>query len=168
MGNTVSGPDDIELQREADDAFRELGISHRFTLAQLLRHVEAKREAAIIVKPVTGMKQGQLSGLWLSMPGVELILHADTESLLHREQIILHELAHMVLGHEKLMEDPGHLSALLPDLAPDRVAKVLARCEHGDEHEIVAEALADLFAQAIARSRRDQRSEPLAFGDIFG
>lgn len=164
----MSAADVTELEQQADQAYRDLGVSRRFTLDELLKHMEQQRDAAIIVKPVQGLKTGHLSGLWFSMPGVELILHANTTSALHREQIILHELAHMALGHEKLMEDPAHLAALLPDLAPERVARVLARCEHGEEHEIVAEALADLFAQAIARSRRDQRSEPLNFGDVFG
>ena len=164
----MSAADVLELERQAERAYTGLGMSRQFTLDELLAHMEEQREAAIIVKPVEGMTHGELTGLWFSMPGIELILHANTGSALHREQIILHELAHMALGHEKLMDDPGHLAALLPDLAPARIAKVLARCEHGEEHEIVAEALADLFAQAIARSRRGQRAEPLNFGDVFG
>ena len=157
-----------QLERQAREAYKGLSVPHQLTLDELICRVEDERGTAIVVKPVEGLSSGQLSGLWMAMPAIDLILHADTASVLHREQIILHELAHMVLGHEKLMEDTKHAGSLMPDLDPELVSRVLARCEHGEEHEIVAEALADMFARAIARTRRGERIEPLNFKGVFG
>lgn len=156
------------LRTEAAAAFHALDVPQDLTLEGLRELLEEDRGKSIVVKPVKGLGANQVSGLWFSLPETDLILHADTVSPLHREQIILHEFAHMVLGHERLMEDAHHLASLLPDLNPSMVSRCLARCQRQTAPEIVAESLADLFADALARARRAGRGEPLNFRGIFG
>lgn len=40
-----------------------------------------------------------LCALWRATETDDLVLHVRTDSTLHRQQFILHELAHMILGH---------------------------------------------------------------------
>lgn len=130
--------------------------------------VEDDRGKKIVIQPANTLGGDQVSGLWLSTPDTELILHAETGSAIHSQQIILHELAHMILGHDKLMKNGDFSRSLLPDLDSDLVVKALARCEHLDDVEVAAETLADMLASKLSTSRRLQYPEPLYFQDIFG
>ncbi|WP_138445233.1 hypothetical protein [Sinomonas susongensis] len=157
-----------QLRGQAAAAFRDLDVPERLTLEALRQLLEDDRGKEIVIREVSELGRNQISGLWLSFPATDLILHAETASPLHREQIILHEFAHMALNHERLMDEEDHLATLLPDLSPDLVSKCLARCQRHTEPEIVAESLADLFADALARTRRAGRVEPRNFRGIFG
>ena len=156
------------LQREAAAAFEALDPPEQLTLDSLTLLVEEHRGKKILIRSVPHLGADRISGLWLTLPNVELVLHAETGSTLHREQIILHELAHMVLRHDLLDGHDGHVSSLLPDLDPGTVARVLARCDRQAAPEVAAEALADLVIAAIARGRRARRPEPLNFRGVFG
>lgn len=157
-----------DLRRQAAAAFRALDAPEDLTVESLQQLLEEDRGKEIIVRQVKSLGRDQVSGLWFSLPTTDLVLHAETSSPLHREQIILHEFAHMALRHERLMGDEEHLASLLPDLSPSMVARCLARCKRQTEPEIVAESLADQFAAALARTRRAGRIEPLKFRDVFG
>lgn len=156
------------LQREATEAFAALDPPKQLTLDSLTALVEEHRGRKILIRSVPHLGADRISGLWLSLPNVELVLHAETGSKLHREQIILHELAHMVLRHDLLDGQDGHVASLLPDLDPRTVARVLSRCDRQSEPEVAAESLADVFAAALARGRRAERTEPLNFRGVFG
>lgn len=156
------------LRRQAVSAFHALDVPEELTLASLRQLLEEDRGKEIVVREVKHLGRDQVSGLWFSLPDTDLILHAETASALHREQIILHEFAHMALNHERLMGSEEHLTSLLPDLSPAMVSRCLARCKRQSEPEIVAESLADLFASALARTRRAGRVEPGNFRGVFG
>lgn len=145
-----------------------LGLPRRFDFDELLAAVEAYRGRTIDIRSVPSLNNDQLTGLWLSLPQKELILHAETRSPLHREQIVLHELAHMILGHDLVTDDHTGPDLLFPDLSPDLVRKALTRCDKRDRIESDAEALADRLAATIARARRVRAREPRNFGSIFG
>jgi hypothetical protein len=156
------------LRQQVSAVFAALDPPAELTLESLKGLVEQQRGRKIVIRSVPHLGADHVSGLWLTLPNAELVLHAATSSELHREQIILHELAHMVLQHDLVQGEDGHVSSLLPDLDRDTVSRVLARCDRRAEPEVAAELLADLFAAAIARGRRAQRSEPLNFRGIFG
>ncbi|GAB4098647.1 hypothetical protein [Sinomonas halotolerans] len=156
-----------DLRGQAVAAFRDLEVPDSVTFESLRELLEEDRGKRIVIRPVRHLGQDRVSGLWLSLPRTDLILHAETASELHRQQIILHEFAHMVLDHG-LREDGTQFAALLPELDPEVVARCLARCQDHSHEEVAAEALADLFAAAIARTRRASRDEPLNFRGVFG
>jgi DNA-directed RNA polymerase specialized sigma54-like protein len=156
-----------QIQLAASEALHRLDIPAGLTLDELQLIVEDDRGKSIAIKQVKSLGNDQLSGLWLSLPDTELILHAET-SPIHRQQIILHEFAHMLLGHDELMQDSKYVRSLLPDLDNDMVVKALSRCDHLDDIEVAAESLADMLAARLATSRRLSQQEPLNFGKIFG
>ncbi|MGO8685782.1 MAG: DUF6545 domain-containing protein [Candidatus Dormibacteria bacterium] len=105
------------------------------------------------------------SGAWLRTAGGDVILIDREASPLHRDHILAHELAHILLGHDQ--PDGGSTSMILPDLDPAVVRGVLARHHYRDAEEREAELLASLIMVRGSRWRRPhtylalQRLRPL-------
>ncbi|GAA4345388.1 hypothetical protein GCM10023087_07370 [Microbacterium rhizosphaerae] len=92
----------------------------------------------------------------------DVVVHARSESVLHQQQFVLHELAHLILNHG---EDPQPVpDGLLPDIPAETRRRILARHDLDSEDEIAAEVLADHLASGIRGSvLRESR-----FVEIFG
>jgi hypothetical protein len=105
------------------------------------------------------------SGAWLRTAGGDVILIDREASPLHRDHILAHELAHVLLGHDQ--PDGDATSLILPDLDPAIVHGVLARHCYRDAEEREAELLASLIMVRGSRWRRPrtylalQRLRPL-------
>lgn len=151
-------------QSEAQAAYNSLGLSGALTLPILLDKVSALRGKPIVVEAVEGLRNTETCGLWLSTEHTEFVFHAPTDSDLHRQQCILHELAHMILRHDETVVSAGYARTLFPDLAGERVRSALTRSEFDKGHEVIAELLADLLASAIS----DATQEPANFERVFG
>jgi hypothetical protein len=140
-------------------------IEPGITLAELTRRVQVARGRPLRIDelPALSDSDGALCGLWLATDDVDIILHAPSESRLHREQFILHELAHMLLLHDRVDDKVEYVTgSVLPDMEPATVIKALARDSINDEYERRAERLADVIATYI-------RSQPVSrFSEIFG
>ena len=87
-------------------------------------------------------------GMWLALPDADLVFYEAATSRLHREHIIVHELAHLLAAHEPSEPlDPALLSSLLPNLDAAVVRKVLARTTYSAVEEQEAEMIASLVLQ---------------------
>jgi len=139
----------------------ELGI----TLSELTERIQTARGKPLRIDELPGLAggDGALCGLWLATDDVDIILHAPSESRLHREQFILHELAHMLLLHDRVDDKVAYVTeSVLPDMERATVIKALARDSLNDEYELRAERLADIIATHM-------RSQPVSrFSEIFG
>ena len=134
-----------------------------FGLDDLIAAVENSRTTSIEIVEFPGIyPEDGLFGIWLSTGFGDYILHAPTASELHRRQIVLHELAHMILGHD-LATGQSSAAALFPDLPEEVVLRFLARGHADNPMEREAEALADLLASSLRRSRRHS-----SFARVFG
>ncbi|WP_426225754.1 hypothetical protein [Pseudarthrobacter sp. DSP2-3-2b1] len=145
-------------------AFKALRLPSHLTLECLVQVVEGFRNCRIEIEVSGALNGGSVCGLWLSTATTEIILHAATPSVLHRQQFVLHELGHMVLRHDELVLPADYASVLFPNLPGELVSRVLSRSSFVDHIEAAAETLADLFASAI----RDSAIEPRSFEKIFG
>jgi hypothetical protein len=105
-------------------------------------------------------------GMWLALPAADLVFYEVTTSRLHREHIIVHELAHILAAHEPTEPvDVAALATLLPDLDPSMVRQVLARSTYSAVDEQEAEMLASLIltrgsAGARNRVRTSETNDP--------
>lgn len=98
------------------------------------------------------------SGYWAPTPDVDYILHADSITAEHRETVVCHEIAHMVLGHEA-REGLMDTRALAPSISPEVAARFLTREGYPDEIEADAEMLATLIAaELVARADAGSRA----------
>lgn len=135
------------------------------TIKELISRVEQARQKPLRIREVPELAgtDGTLCGLWLATDDEDIVLHAPSDSALHREQFILHELAHILLLHDKVDDKTGYVTeSVLPSFEAATVVKALARDSIKDRYEVQAEQLADILADHI-RSRPDSR-----FSEIFG
>ena len=105
-------------------------------------------------------------GLWLERDHDDLILHEIGTSDYHIDQIVGHELGHMLLGHRRSQvfgADKGRERDLcrqvLPDIDPETVRAVLGRANYGSDQERDQEREAETFASLlmIAAAEADER-----------
>ena len=150
--------------REAEASLR---LSEPVSLASIQKHLELQRGRKIVIKPIEGATD-KICGLWFGLDHMDLIMHARAASEVHRQQIVLHEFAHMVLRHEQDIVSPEHAGTFFPDLDPERVVKALKRTDFLDELEVTAELLADRLAARIRDSQDRSGGQPGNFSSVFG
>lgn len=153
-----------EPAQVAAEAFQALRLPSHLTLSWLIAIVAARRRRRIEIEATTILNGTEVCGLWLSTDSREIILHAVTDSVLHRQQFILHELGHMILRHDELGISAEYAASLFPNLNGEMVSRALARSSFVDDMETAAETLADLLAAAI----RDSTLECKSFEQVFG
>jgi hypothetical protein len=145
-------------------ALDELALGATFAFDELVDALQCRRRRRLRIVELSdlGIEDG-LCAVWIMTDTEDLVLHAHSDSVLHRQQFVLHELAHMILGHN--IEDAGDCSdILLPDIPAETRARLLKRQDLDTADEIVAESLADHLAAAI-RGATMQSSRYL---EIFG
>jgi hypothetical protein len=156
--------------RQACEAkLRALWLPDPFTIEAFCKTLAGERGRPIRLVPLPGAGDAPC-GLWLSTTDAEYVFHQTATSRLHRDHIVLHELAHMIFDH-KALRSAADVHALLPDLDPRMVTTVLARSPYTSEQEQQAEVLADLIAV-----RAHRHYIPIAVGvpwfsravDVFG
>lgn len=152
----------------ATAAETSLALAEPVSLDSIHRHLEQRRNRKIVIKPIQGTPTDKVCGLWFGLDHMDLILHAGGVSGGHRQQIILHEFAHMVLQHELGTVSPEYAGKFFPDLDPDRVVKALKRTDFMDEFEVTAELLADRLSARIRMSQERLGGQPNNFGMVFG
>ncbi len=148
----------------ADQVFKTLRLGNKVTLNSLVATVEGLRGRRVVISEMTDLDGSTTCGLWLSTDCTEFVFHLPTPSELHRQQCVLHELAHMALRHDEKAINIDYAGTLFPDISGERVRAALARTDFIREEELAAELLADLFAAAI----RDSGREPKNFEQVFG
>ncbi len=119
-----------------------------FTLEGFVAHLEKCLNRSIHLVPVS-MPPGCF-GAWVSDRdlAVEYVFYNKSLSLLHREHVQLHELAHIVLGHQTLKVGSQELNLLARSEDNDPIAGVLYRSQtRSDLEEREAEEFA-VFIQA--------------------
>ena len=160
---------DYSVSRKRAQAAEDgLRLTEPVSLASIQAHLEAMNGRRIIIKPIQGAPTDKVCGLWFGLDDMDLVLHAKAASEIHRQQIVLHEFAHMILRHEQENLSHEYAKVFFPDLAPGRVVSALKRTGFFDELEVTAELLADRLASRIRRSNGRTGSQPGNFGGIFG
>lgn len=91
--------------------------------------------------------------------GSYVVYCARSRSWYHRLGILLHELAHVVLGHEPVATEGVRMQQFLPHL-PRKMARIIAnRTCHSEDAERQAEELADQLLERLT-----ERSGPAQVG----
>jgi hypothetical protein len=135
----------LTTQRRCAAIVADLDIPRPFNLSQLLAQVAARRNRPIFIHSfISG--PGIPCGMWLSTARADHIFHEACTSPWHRTHIALHELAHILLGHDSHAGDALELADLLgPELNPALVRLVLGRSIYRTAQERDAEILASII-----------------------
>lgn len=154
----------VTTEPDAPTTIASLGLGDSFTYADLTQAVQRHRNRGLKVAEVAELNDGRgVCAVVFSSEEWDLVLHAHSDSPLHVQQFVLHEFAHMVLGH---CETEWHdtLDVILPDLPEGFKARMLARKDLDSHIEIAAELLADSFAAGIRRASLIESD----FVEVFG
>jgi hypothetical protein len=155
-------------RQRAQAAEDRLTLAEPVSLASIQSHLEATNGRKIVIEPIEGTPTDKVCGLWFGLDDMDLILHAKAASEVHRQQIVLHEFAHMILRHDQEVVPHDYAKVFFPDLDPERVVTALKRSDFFDELEVTAELLADRLAARIRRSHVPPATQPANFGEVFG
>ncbi|WP_231562986.1 hypothetical protein [Microbacterium mangrovi] len=142
----------------------ELDLGDAFTFDEVVDAVQRYTDRPLRIVELTELNEsGGVCAVLLVGEAEDVVVHARSESLLHRQQFVLHELAHVILDHG---DDPHVASqdVLLPDIPPMTRRRILARQDLESDDEVAAEVLADHLAAGIRRSA----SYESKFMEIFG
>lgn len=135
------------LQRRCEDLLERVEIPDPFDIETFLNLLAARRGRPLHVLPLPE-QYGPLApcGIWVATDIVDWVLVRSGTSDLHRDAILLHEIGHMVAGHQLLpMLDSSVPQWLLPHLDRDMVKRVLGRTGYSEEREQEAEMLSSLI-----------------------
>src|SRR5689334_14057925 len=88
-----------DVRRRHAAIIRELEIPAPFDLGQFVAGLERRRGRLIRLRPFS-FGTGGLCGLWIGTAEADYIYHEAGTTLFHATHIVLHEIAHMLLGHE--------------------------------------------------------------------
>lgn len=139
------------LRQRCEARLRDITVPDPFDVSAFCAQLAERRGRALHVLPLPrGLGPEGPCGLWIATDNEDLIFVESGTSPLHREHIVVHEVAHIICGHA----DGGgaeSVARLLVDLDPTMVKAVLARAGYTSEQEQEAELLASLI---LARARR--------------
>jgi hypothetical protein len=154
----------VNIEQTVSAAVADLRLGHTFTIDDLVHAIQVRRQRTLRVHELQDLDTSDgLCAIWLIGETKDVVLHAPSDSALHRQQFVLHEFAHMILGHCD-GEDCAATDALLPNIPPYTRGRLLKRQDIDGDTEIAAEALADRLAAGI----RGQVFGESRYSEVFG
>jgi len=129
----------------------ELDIPIPFDLDEFIARLERQRGRTILLFPFTAGPEGPC-GVWISTAETDYVYHERETTSLHKAHIVLHEIGHMILGHQCSTPAVDDLARILaPDVGPELIRLVLGRSGYTSEDEREAETFASLVLERASR-----------------
>lgn len=153
---------------KAEEAEENLNLTEPVSLDSIHRHMEKMRGRPIRIKPMEDVPTDTVCGFWFSINDFDVIFHAPGASAVHRQQIVLHEFAHMILRHQQERVSSEYAESFFGRVEGDAIVMALKRSDFMNEFEVTAEILADRLAARIRRSHVPPAKQPAKFGEVFG
>ncbi|MFI8265365.1 hypothetical protein [Streptomyces sp. NPDC085665] len=143
----------------------DLPIPTPFSVPGLIQAMEAARGRRILLIPLPQRvsSPGTACGLWVKLPGADLVFFERGTTSFHQTRIILHELSHIWLNHAGSMT-AEQLQRFTPDLNLNLVKRfigqvaVAGRTNYDSEQERSAEISARLITD-LARAMAEERAD---------
>jgi hypothetical protein len=173
-GGDLASADTPRLWSGCRDMIERLRIPVPFDINEFVADLAARRGKRIELMPVE-MPPGAPCGALVTTDDAEFVYYAANTSALHADHIALHEIGHLVFGHDGggdvLAEETQR--ALLPDLPPELVRRMLGRTGYSDDNERQAEMFASLVLQRAtaspsARPMSSAEARVNRFHDLLG
>lgn len=154
----------ITLRRRCRARVEALEMPEPWDFEGFCARVAAHTGRTLRVMPVPVMPDG-LCGMYVSTASTDYVYTTSRTTPFHREHIALHEIGHLMAGHQGGVGVPDLAATLLPNLNPALVRAVLGRTSYTSEQEREAEYFATLVAKRSRSGRAGRRiatAEPTA------
>ena len=133
-----------EQRRRCRKIASSLELPVPFDAFALTAKVAELRGRPIDLMPVA-WQPGVPCGLLVTAEHADYIVYAADTSPLHQQHILVHELSHLVCGHDRAAPpQAGPAATLMPHLPPELVHRVLGRTVYSEPQEQEAELLASI------------------------
>lgn len=130
-----------KTRRRCEDLVRHLDLPPAGSVQELCATIAQRRQRPIRLLPTT-FPDTALCGLWIATESADYLVYEQATSELHQEHIILHELGHLLCGHDLGGRLDGGLFAALDAGA---VRGMLGRTNYSTVEEREAELTASLI-----------------------
>jgi hypothetical protein len=139
------------LRQQCEARLQALGLPTPCDLPGLCRMIEQRRRRRILLHPLPMRAIGlAASGVCVGTTTADYIFFERDTTPLHQLHIQLHELAHLVCGHQTgNAADADLVQLLLPSFVQARVQRLLRRTVYTAVEEQEAEVLASLLLARI-------------------
>lgn len=146
---------DTALRSRCEQRLSQLPLPAPFTVDRFKEALVIHRGRSLTINAMPTLGPEAPSGVWIATETADHVFVDETARTLHREHIVLHELAHIVCDHQgaPAMTDED-VAALLPALNVEMVARVLGRTRYTQDEEQEAELLATMIAQRVNHGDR--------------
>jgi len=126
---------------------RDLDIPAPFDLGLFVSWLQRQRGRNIQLCPFRSGAD-MPCGFWVSTAEADYIYYEAATTPFHQTHIVMHEIAHILLGHrDRTRTWQGVARLLAPDLDPALIRLILGRGAYGAAEEEEAETLASLILQ---------------------
>lgn len=153
-----------KLKRQCGHLARTLDLPANWSVPQLADRLSALRDRPVHIDVLPHRDTDDDTtipcGMWIATDTADYIFARQGTSNLHHKHFVLHEVGHLICGHQGL--DPAlGLAVKLPHLKPDMIRRALARTTYSTPQEQEAEFFADLFYHytTTTRSARQESNE---------
>jgi hypothetical protein len=137
----------------------ELDFPEPFDLAEFAGRLGRRRGRPLWLYPVE-FATTRTCGLWIATTDADYVRYETGTTPFHATAIALHEIAHLLLGHQGLTAGQDLARCLEPDRDPSLVHVILGRADYSRPEERDAEILATLM---LERATAWPGRSPLAF-----
>lgn len=138
-----------QLQRRCQSLVNSLRLPRPFSVEAFVRELAAQRDRPIYLKTLPAGTGTTACGIWLRTDTHDEIFFEEQTTPFHREHIILHEVGHMLCGHEADgAELATELGRYLPNVSPELIKRMLGRTNYTSDQEQEAELVASLIRTA--------------------
>ena len=120
---------------------RELDIPVPFDLGMFTARLERQRNRPIRLCPFRS-GPGVPCGVWIATVDADYVYYEQGTTRFHANLIALHEIAHMLLGHQGPPAWRNLARQVAPDVHPGLVRLILGRSAYSSPEEREAETLA--------------------------
>ncbi len=167
--------EDTLLRESCAKALREIKLPYPFSVEAFCSQLGQQRNRPLHLHPMPDRSAlSGVCGVWVATEGDDHIFYESRTSRVHQEHIILHEIGHVILGHQMRGDGIGDglsagVDAFLPDLRTRSIRHFLGRTDYTTRQEREAEMLASLIGVRVRHMRTNEGSEPLTrLGSAFG
>jgi hypothetical protein len=140
---------DLQLRRGVKQLLRELQIDTPLDVRVLCERLAQRRCRPLKLVPYPLPAPG-VFGLWIATADIDYILYQSDTTNAHQEHIILHEVGHIISGHNGDEDEDDIWSQIFPDIPPDMVRRALRRDGYGPAREREAEMVATIIKEWAA------------------
>lgn len=133
------------LRKRCEAILGRLELTHPFSLDALCDRIAEQRGRPIRLHPLPReAAESGVCGLWVGTASVDYVFYEAQTTPLHQEHIVLHEIGHILFGHNSLDAGEGD-GTTGADEAEVRGPILLGRTNYTTSQEREAEMLASMI-----------------------